>query len=524
MLHMKYLSECESVSDETSYAHFIRLVPANIVKPKPESWGTCLCMPCVNTELKVSAVNKIVPCKLEKLDDVELELICQQLRPVQERIEFLEWKSNKIEKRKEEVENEDDNALLVRKGTTTYHSTKTACSLESAKFIVAFKDEVKEYHKHIERAKSQYRRIREVKNLVIQPDSDAKLLRIDWSENVELYQTIQEKSQYYYSITASVNTAVLYQSSGVQSLATISDVKSHKAEATRASLEAMFKSIGIDFRPLKTLYIVTDSPTSQYRNKKIAYLMSKFASDNGVDVCWIYTEKGHGKGPMDGVGAAVKRVIADTIAYHPTSIIRNTEQLMAVLPEMNVDISTYQDTDVKIYMKQLPRPLSALKLVSDCGFNIGNTHELLISSGDGKSLKVKKISSDEMYGSLHLSMTRKGSKKGKKKVISVEDAGKIERKDEEQRGDSEVDKTDVKEKYQKEQEKSYLVESDSEESDDEESDEADDMSEDDTPEEEIAAGAAQASLDEEQCGKFYCVYFDNHRYWGKLQHVSFIPS
>ena len=96
MLHMKYLSECESVSDEISYAHFTRLVPANIVKPKPESWGTCLCMPCVNTELKVSAVNKIVPCKLEKLDDVELELICQQLRSVQERIEFLECKSNKI--------------------------------------------------------------------------------------------------------------------------------------------------------------------------------------------------------------------------------------------------------------------------------------------------------------------------------------------------------------------------------------------------------------------------------------------
>ena len=85
---MKYLSECESVSDETSYAHFIRLVPANIVKPKPESWGTWLCMSCFNKELKISAVNKIVPCKLEKLDEVELELIWQQLRPVQEMIEL----------------------------------------------------------------------------------------------------------------------------------------------------------------------------------------------------------------------------------------------------------------------------------------------------------------------------------------------------------------------------------------------------------------------------------------------------
>ena len=67
----------------------------------------------------------------------------------------------------------------------------------------------------------------------------------------------------------------------------------------------------------KTLYIASDSPTSQYRNKKICFLMKKFATDNAFDICWIYTEKVHGKGPMDGVGSAVKHVIIDTIVYHP---------------------------------------------------------------------------------------------------------------------------------------------------------------------------------------------------------------
>ena len=26
-------------------------------------------------------------------------------------------------------------------------------------------------------------------------------------------------------------------------------------------------------------------------------------------------------------------------------------------------------------------------------------------------------------------------------------------------------------------------------------------------------------MDDDSCGKFYCVYFDNQRYWGILQHV-----
>ena len=190
MLHLAYLAQCESVNDEISYAHFTRLVPNNIVKPKPESWGTCLCMPCVNTELKVSAVNKIVPCQLDKLSPIELDLICDQLKPVEGMIEYLEWKSTKVEKSKKKVETEDDDTPIVRKGATTYHSTKTACSLPSDHFITTFKDEVQAYHEHIERAKSQYRRIREVKNLAMKPESDAKLLRIDWSENVELYQYI----------------------------------------------------------------------------------------------------------------------------------------------------------------------------------------------------------------------------------------------------------------------------------------------------------------------------------------------
>ena len=48
------------------------------------------------------------------------------------------------------------------------------------------------------------------------------------------------------------------------------------------------------------------------------------------------------------------------------------------------------------------------------------------------------------------------------------------------------------------------------------------VDEDEEPEEEMVAKKAQESLDDDQCGKFYCVYFTQSRYWGRLQKVIFL--
>ena len=106
---------------------------------------------------------------------------------------------------------------------------------------------------HADRYRSQYRRLKEIKGIVSDPINESKLIRTDWSENVDLYQTRQEKSVYYTSTSASINTAVLYTPDGVKGLGSISDFKCHKAPSTWASLTVMFKSL--DFSNTQTLYI-----------------------------------------------------------------------------------------------------------------------------------------------------------------------------------------------------------------------------------------------------------------------------
>ena len=95
----------------------------------------------------------------------------------------------------------------------TYHSKKNALSSECKEFAEKVKMDFEKLYEHSIRFKSQHRRISELKEHVKQPENQSKLLRIDWSENVDLYQTRQEKYQYYTTISAVINTAVLYDTS-----------------------------------------------------------------------------------------------------------------------------------------------------------------------------------------------------------------------------------------------------------------------------------------------------------------------
>ena len=120
---------------------------------------------------------------------------------------------------------------------------KKSCSTSSAVFSIKFIKDVTKLKEHSNRYRAQFSRIRQIKELVADPINKSKLLRIDWSENAELYQTQQEKSVYYTQISSSINTGVLYSPDGVLSLSTISDCLDHKALATWALLSQMLKSI-----------------------------------------------------------------------------------------------------------------------------------------------------------------------------------------------------------------------------------------------------------------------------------------
>ena len=55
VLHQKFVAES---NHECSFAQFCRLIPENIVKPKPTDWGTNLCMTCINPQLMLEGLKR----------------------------------------------------------------------------------------------------------------------------------------------------------------------------------------------------------------------------------------------------------------------------------------------------------------------------------------------------------------------------------------------------------------------------------------------------------------------------------
>ena len=84
-LHLKFSLELSDI--ECSYETFTRFIPEIIIKPKPEDWGTCLCMTCLNPELKLEAIKRtisnvtltVLNLKEEKYNK-EIENTCNKIK------------------------------------------------------------------------------------------------------------------------------------------------------------------------------------------------------------------------------------------------------------------------------------------------------------------------------------------------------------------------------------------------------------------------------------------------------------
>lgn len=68
---------------------------------------------------------------------------------------------------------------------------------------------------------------------------------------------------------------------------------------------------------IDTFHFLSDSPSTQYRNKKIFYFLAghmKYFIPRISALTWNFSEAGHGKGALDGIGAVLKRTADRLVA------------------------------------------------------------------------------------------------------------------------------------------------------------------------------------------------------------------
>lgn len=93
-------------------------------------------------------------------------------------------------------------------------------------------------------------------------------------------------------------------------------------------------------KSIKHLNVITDSPTSH--SKGIFWLIKVFCEEFGINVKWIYLERGHGKGIPDGLGVTVKKTNENLLLSKPSEPKHSVADLLNNgLEEAVLSISIY---------------------------------------------------------------------------------------------------------------------------------------------------------------------------------------
>jgi hypothetical protein len=136
------------------------------------------------------------------------------------------------------------------------------------------------------------------------------------------------QTAYWNQTTVTIHAVVAYfRKNGELShkrLVFVSDEISHSSGTVMAFIDKLVHAHQAINNHCTVIHYWTDSPSSQYRNRFIFYLVANHAVFNGLSRRWNYFEVGHGKGPCDGLGGTTKR-LADQAVRQGNAVIQDLE-------------------------------------------------------------------------------------------------------------------------------------------------------------------------------------------------------
>ncbi|CAH2108576.1 unnamed protein product [Euphydryas editha] len=135
----------------------------------------------------------------------------------------------------------------------------------------------------------------------------------------------------------------------------------HDAAAVWAHIVPLLEYIMTTKNNINYLHFLSDSPSSQYRNKTMFYIISKlhWYFRNLELVTWNFSEAGHGKGAADGVGGTIKRT-ADAAVAKGKDIV-TLEDFMTTITQSTEKIKLEIVNDYQIFEKDLLIPSEKLQ-------------------------------------------------------------------------------------------------------------------------------------------------------------------
>ncbi|GBN26713.1 hypothetical protein AVEN_56150-1 [Araneus ventricosus] len=160
---------------------------------------------------------------------------------------------------------------------------------------------MKSFKKHVFNIQQQYKAFRMCINNL---EENEAVVHIDFSKNYNCKLSVEVQSHHF---SGSRNQVRLHA---------VSENLRHDAAAICIHLKPIFQELLVQVPQLETVLILSDGPSTQYKNKKLFYLLGTFVTKEiGAPRCvWHFSETSHGKGAPDGVGGDLKHTADNIIA------------------------------------------------------------------------------------------------------------------------------------------------------------------------------------------------------------------
>lgn len=333
-LFKRFMAEYPSFNKK--FTTFCKLIPKNYRRLDMSCRRVCVCTKDYNLEQKVEALNNAASKTSLDLKATVRQLSAMTLCPYEgtphrtcvdrecsscgtdsiqkmytpliesykddKKFKYYQWEtvSEVVGKKKKRVTRW---IQVQKKGTVSEIVLEVVKSLES-------------FSAHLFRADFQHSI---VSDLTTNLPMDHAVTVMDFSENIALEPQDEIESSHWtikqvtlhpmyvvrHAKESTVDTPVLRK----ESVVVISDELTHNAEAVYVFTEKLLAHLNEEQGPcpVKVLHRVSDNCAAQYKSKSAFDHLIQLEEKHQIRIVYHFTESGHGKGPSDGIGAAVKR-------------------------------------------------------------------------------------------------------------------------------------------------------------------------------------------------------------------------
>ena len=125
------------------------------------------------------------------------------------------------------------------------------------------------------------------------------------------------------------------------SIAIISDYLSHDVQFVHAAQGVIVDYLRALHPSVKNFNYVSDGAGQHFKNNKSILNLSYHQSDFGIHTSWMFSSTAHGKGSMDGIGAAIK--------YRATKRVLTGEAEDGILTPEQLYKFAQRDSKIKVF-------------------------------------------------------------------------------------------------------------------------------------------------------------------------------